>query len=108
MSVNLSEALNAYQQALKRPVEGGAGADDGLAPQAGSGSDFAAMLRDAAESAQSSLQQGEVASLKAAAGQADINDVVVAVSKAEMTLQTVVTLRDRAVQAYQDILRMPI
>ena len=105
MSVNLSEALNAYQQALKRPVEGGAGADDGLAPQAGSGSDFAAMLRDAAESAQSSLQQGEVASLKAAAG---INDVVVAVSKAEMTLQTVVTLRDRAVQAYQDILRMPI
>ena len=46
MTVNLSEALNAYQQALKRPVEGGAGADDGLAPQAGSGSDFAAMLRE--------------------------------------------------------------
>ena len=31
-----------------------------------------------------------------------------AVSKADLTLQTVVTIRDRVVQAYQDILRMPI
>jgi len=33
---------------------------------------------------------------------------VMAVSKAEMTLETVVTLRDKVVAAYQDILRMPI
>jgi flagellar hook-basal body complex protein FliE len=47
-------------------------------------------------------------SLAAAAGKADINDVVMAMSQAERTLQTVVTLRDRAVQAYQQIMRMPI
>jgi flagellar hook-basal body complex protein FliE len=31
-----------------------------------------------------------------------------AVSQAEMTLETVITLRDKVVQAYQEILRMPI
>jgi flagellar hook-basal body complex protein FliE len=34
--------------------------------------------------------------------------VVTAVTNAELTLETVVAVRDRVVQAYQDILRMPI
>ena len=44
----------------------------------------------------------------AAAGKADVNEVITAVSEAELTLQTVVALRDRVIQAYQEILRMPI
>jgi flagellar hook-basal body complex protein FliE len=35
-------------------------------------------------------------------------DVVTAVSNAEMTLQTVVAVRDRVLNAYQEIMRMPI
>ncbi len=35
-------------------------------------------------------------------------DVVQAVSNAELTLQTVVAVRDRVVNAYQEIMRMPI
>ena len=54
------------------------------------------------------LHEGERQSLKAAAGTADLNDVVMAVGKAEMTLQTVVAVRDRVIQAYQEIIRMPI
>jgi flagellar hook-basal body complex protein FliE len=46
--------------------------------------------------------------MKAITGKADLNDVIVAVNDAEMTLQTVVGLRDRMIQAYQEILRMPI
>jgi flagellar hook-basal body complex protein FliE len=34
--------------------------------------------------------------------------VVAAVHAAEITLQTVVAVRDRMISAYQDILRMPI
>ncbi len=56
----------------------------------------------------SSLREGEAQSLQEAAGAADINDVVMAVNKAELTLQTVVTLRDKVIQAYQEIIRMPI
>ena len=54
------------------------------------------------------LKTGESQSIAAAAGKANINDVVTAMSEAEMTLQTVVTLRDKTVQAYQRIMRMPI
>ena len=50
----------------------------------------------------------ELATASAVAGEADLTDVVTAVSNAEMTLQTVVTVRDRVVAAYQEILRMPI
>ena len=32
----------------------------------------------------------------------------IAVTNAEITLQTVVSIRDRVIQAYQEILRMPI
>jgi flagellar hook-basal body complex protein FliE len=34
--------------------------------------------------------------------------VVLAVSRAEMALQTATTLRDKVVAAYQDVMRMPI
>jgi flagellar hook-basal body complex protein FliE len=46
--------------------------------------------------------------MKGMAKEAELTDVVTAVSNAELTLQTVVTIRDRVIQAYQDIIRMPI
>jgi flagellar hook-basal body complex protein FliE len=42
------------------------------------------------------------------AGKADIVDVVNAVNQAELTLDTVVAVRDKVVSAYQSILNMPI
>ncbi len=47
-------------------------------------------------------------SMQAISGHANITDVVSAVSKAELALQTTTAIRDRVVQAYQDIMRMPI
>ena len=38
----------------------------------------------------------------------DVSQVVMAVTNAEVTLETVVAVRDRVIQAYQDILKMPI
>ena len=38
----------------------------------------------------------------------DLVDVVSAVNAAEMSLETVVAIRDKVIAAYQDILRMPI
>jgi flagellar hook-basal body complex protein FliE len=37
-----------------------------------------------------------------------VTDVVLAVGRAELTLQTAVAVRDRVVAAYQDVMRMPI
>lgn len=103
MTVNLADAVSAYQRLVQGEAEAGLEARDG----AGEG-DFAGALRAATETALGSLRTGETESLKAAAGTADINEVVMAVSQAEITLQTVVAVRDRVIQAYQEILRMPI
>jgi flagellar hook-basal body complex protein FliE len=46
--------------------------------------------------------------IKQVAGQADIVDVVNAVNAAELSLDTVVAVRDKVIQAYQSIMQMPI
>jgi len=101
MSINFANAVAAYGNAI------GKGATGGMAPRDGAG-DFSAALREAARDTIETLRQGETETLKAAAGKADLNDVVMAVSQADITLQTVVAVRDRVIQAYQDIMRMPI
>lgn len=104
MAVNFSEAISAYRRiASEDQLPGFVKAKD-EAPGGG----FADALRDAAAGAAETVREGERQSLAAAAGKADLTDVVTAVGKAEMTLQTVVTLRDRVIQAYQEIIRMPI
>lgn len=69
---------------------------------------FADFLKQKVSDSISVLKAGEAKSAQAVTGEADLNDVVQAVNAAEMTLQTVVAVRDRLVGAYQDIMRMPI
>ena len=53
-------------------------------------------------------EKGELMSAKAIAGTADLREVVTAVTNAEVTLQTALAIRDRVIQAYNDIVSMPI
>jgi len=103
MAMNFAGAVSAYQKIARQDTLPGFSKPDGA--QSGG---FADVLSDATAGAIDTLREGERQSLKAAAGTADLTEVVTAVGKAEMTLQTVVTLRDRVIQAYQEILRMPI
>ncbi len=103
MAINFTEAVSAYQKIAGRDRVPGFGGSD-----LDRGSGFAEVLRDATQGAIGSLRDAESQSLKAATGDADLTDVVTAVSKAELTLETVVTLRNRVIQAYQEIMRMPI
>ncbi|MBY0339207.1 MAG: flagellar hook-basal body complex protein FliE, partial [Acetobacteraceae bacterium] len=50
----------------------------------------------------------DAASEAALAGRGSVTDVVLAVGRAELTLQTATAIRDRVVSAYQDVMRMPI
>jgi len=43
-----------------------------------------------------------------ATGQADAHSVVQAMATAEVALETAVTIRNRVVEAYQELLRMPV
>ncbi len=69
---------------------------------------FGALLEQAVGDALEAGHRSEAATLQAAAGRADLQDVVEAVNAAEITLQTVVALRDRMISAYQEIIRMPM
>lgn len=70
--------------------------------------EFSQVLRQSVEGVIETHKTAERQSTLAVAGQADLAEVVAAVANAELTLQTVVSIRDRMVQAYQDIIRMPI
>ncbi|MDF2233509.1 flagellar hook-basal body complex protein FliE [Albimonas sp. CAU 1670] len=54
------------------------------------------------------LREGETTAVRGLAGQADMQSVVTALSSAEIAVQTAVTVRDKVVEAYQEILRMPV
>ncbi len=72
------------------------------------GVSFSQFLEDAAESSIDTMKHGEQMSAKAVTGEAELTDVVEAVTAAEVTLQTVVSIRDRLVSAYQEIMRTPM
>jgi flagellar hook-basal body complex protein FliE len=69
---------------------------------------FGATMQQALEQAIQTGHTADDATNKAISGVGNLTDVVVALSHAEMTLQTATAIRDRVVQAYQDIMKMPI
>lgn len=98
-------AARAYAQAAGsalQPDIAGAGAAQPA------GDVFGDMLGKAMSSVQSAGATAEGAITNAAMGQADLVDVVTAVAAAEATLETVVSVRDQVIRAYQEIIRMPI
>jgi flagellar hook-basal body complex protein FliE len=54
------------------------------------------------------LQAGEAVSKAALTGNADTPSLVMALAKSELAVETAVTVRDKVVEAYQEILRMPV
>ena len=72
--------------------------------EAASAPDFAAL----AQSVTATLNRGEETARAAMTGQADPHALVEALASSQMAVETVATIRDRVVEAYQEILRMPI
>jgi flagellar hook-basal body complex protein FliE len=106
MDIRAANAAMAYAARLAKPEATAKGALDTRAEDQGDG--FAGMVKSALDSTSATLKKSEALSNQALVNPADLGEVVTAVASAEVTLQTVVAVRDRVVQAYQDILRMPI
>src|SRR5271163_3833980 len=101
-------AAAAYQAMSKIGAEATTAAP-GIAPaDLPSGQNFGDFLSDAIKDSTSTLKAGEQAATSGIAGQSNIVDVVNAVNSAEITLDTVVAVRDKVVAAYQSIMNMPI
>jgi flagellar hook-basal body complex protein FliE len=102
-------AANAYSmlQKISPNAQPNSLLKNALAPK-GEGQSFGAMLEGAMEKM---VSQGHAADLKAqqlAAGKGDLIDVVTAVADSEVAVQTLVSVRDKMIAAYEDIMKMPI
>ncbi len=72
------------------------------------GNNFADLL---AQNVQGVVDQGKVSDQMAmdmVSGKANVVDMVTALSETEMAIESMVTIRDRVISAYEEIMRMPI
>ena len=102
MAISPLSAVSAYAKQAKIANVGG------MEPRSDPAQSFADLVGSAAKAAIETGHKSEQMSAAAIAGKADPTDVVTAVTNAELTLQTALAVRDRVIQAYQDIMRMPI
>lgn len=103
MVARISDAAAAYSNAAGKSSGPGMEARD-----TGPGETFGGMVRDLISEASEAGIRSEQVTADAMVGQADLTEVVMAVNNAELTLQTVVAIRDKVIEAYQQIIQMPI
>jgi flagellar hook-basal body complex protein FliE len=99
-------AANAYS-ALARLTNPAAGLGGGSVVESG-GSGFGALLKDALGSVTEAGRKSDAQAKAMAAGNANIVDVVTAVAETEVAIEALVSVRDKVIQAYEEIMRMPI
>jgi flagellar hook-basal body complex protein FliE len=79
---------------------------DRTAPTAGP--DFSAILKDVVSSVTAAGRKSDAQAQAVATGKANMIDVVTAVAESETAIQALVSVRDKVIAAYEDILKMPI
>lgn len=89
-ALNAAQGYNSLAQTLKAP-----------APEP-------SKMAEGAKAFAAVLDNADAATAGFAAGTTGTQSVVEAIAQAEMALQTAVTVRDRIVGAYQEVLRMPL
>lgn len=73
-----------------------------------SASSFGRQLVNTVAEADRLITTAETQATALARDEADAVETIIAVSKADLALRHVVTLRNRALEAYQEIMRMPV
>jgi flagellar hook-basal body complex protein FliE len=101
-------AAQAYSQIARIATERGK-AGSGIGDAVGaSDKNFGAMLKDAIGSVAEISKKSDAQVQAVAAGKANVVDVVAAVAETEVAVGALVAVRDKVIQAYEEIMRMPI
>ena len=102
-------AANAYAS-LARITGGGnqsaATSLGGGAPT--SGQNFGSLVERAFNSVVERGHEADAKAMQMVAGKSDLVDVVTAVAETEVAVETLVSVRDKVIAAYEEIFRMPI
>ena len=97
IKATLASQLYSQTQAVAKPVPQDGGKRNARQAFEAAAGDFLATLRESEETVKAGL-----------AGRADPQAVVEALAATELAVQTAVAVRDKVVEAYQEILRMPV
>jgi flagellar hook-basal body complex protein FliE len=106
MPIPTAAAANAYAS-LARMGEQTASIGRAVAADS-AGPNFSGVLKDVINAVSDSAKKSDMQSQAVAAGKANMVDVVTAVAETETAVQTLVSVRDKVIAAYEDILKMPI
>ena len=83
----------------------------GLTKSAGessTGPNFGELVKEAVGALHRTTQASDAQTQAMAAGKANIVDVVTAVAETEVAINTLVSVRDKVINAYEEIMKMPI
>jgi len=72
------------------------------------GPSFGSFLKDAVGAVVEAGRKSDAQSQALVAGKSNIVDVVTAVSETEVAVEALVSVRDKVIAAYEEIMRMPI
>ena len=108
--VRFSQAASAYQDAFRaaQNIIEKTSSLGGPEESKASSASFSDLVGGALKEAVNTGYKSENVSTKSLLGKANMTDVVTAVADAETALNTVVAIRDRVINAYQDIIKMPV
>ena len=95
-------AANAYAS-LARMMDSGAA----KGPEA-AGPSFSSVLKDAVGSVIDAGRKSDAQTVAMASGKANVMDVVTAVAETGVAVSTLVSVRDKVISAYEDIMKMAI
>lgn len=98
-------AIDALTGTLARAGAGSGAAAGRLQPAEPGFGDSLARLVDAVEQSNREANRAVGAMLD---GEGDVHDAMIALQRADLTLQLTVQVRNKLVQAYQEIMRMPV
>ncbi|MEX0590388.1 MAG: flagellar hook-basal body complex protein FliE [Xanthobacteraceae bacterium] len=101
-------AANAYASLARIAGAGNPSAATNLTGSGAAGQGFGALVENALSSLAEKGKEADAQAMQLAAGKADLVDVVTAVAETEVAVETLVSVRDKVIQAYEEIFRMPI
>jgi flagellar hook-basal body complex protein FliE len=104
--MDIQQAASAYNAAAN--ITQNNPAPSSQAVSSSSDPSFSDLVSSALANAVDQGHKAEDVSTLALMGKADINELAIAVSNAELALDTVVAVRDKVVSAYQQIMQMSI
>jgi flagellar hook-basal body complex protein FliE len=102
---DLINPANLIQSLLQQ--QGAGAAKPGASTDAGA-LNFAEVMKTGVQNVRDAQMESETLSAKSLMGEADLTQVVQSVAKAEVMLQTMITIRDRLLSAYQELMSVRI